>query len=374
MTWFAIFVLMTIYQLSKVMTETKIPTKQSSSSTSELDRWTKGSQSAHNRIERGIVIPEWQPSFEIPPHGQVFAIGSCFARNIERELLGLGVRVTSVVPESDLLEIRTNLQLGLLNKYNPISIHQELAWAASLSDFPEQGFIEFQGKYLDPYLRQQTRRGDLALMQSRRIALQKYFAQAFQANLVIVTLGLTESWFDRQTKLALTEIPSPRLMKEFPERFGFKQLFYPECITVLKSIYKLLKQYGKPDLKIVFTLSPVALDRTFTGQDVIVANMMSKSTLRSAIGELVAKVDGVDYFPSYEAVMLSDPLLAYQSDRRRVTDLIVSEIMTEFTRRYGLRGMATLEEKRDNYRQIAEKRLAITQNKVLLCQKMLTKI
>ena len=341
---------------------------------SQLNRWTKGPKAARDRINRGVTIPEWQPSFQMAPDAQVFAIGSCFARNVESELLKLGVQVTSAAPNSELTEIRTNLQLGLLNKYNPVSIHQELAWAADHTPFPKQGFIESQGKYIDPYLRQQTRAGDLALMQLRRETLKQYFAQVFTADLVIITLGLTETWYDLVTKLALTEVPSPRLLKEYPDRFGFKPLFYPECVTLLKSICSLLRQYGKPNLNIVFTLSPVALQRTFTGRDVLVANMMSKSTLRSAVGELVAKTDGVDYFPSYEAAMLSDPLVVWQSDQRNVTDFIVAQIIGEFTRRYGLQPAQEADDIKANHRNVTQTRLEQAQRYLSLLNNMLNPV
>ena len=193
----------------------------------------------------------------------------------------------------------------------------------------------------------------------------------FTADLVIVTLGLTETWFDRTTKLALTEAPSPRLMKDYPDRFGFRQLYYPDCVTLLKSICALLRKYGKPDLNIVFTLSPVALRRTFTGQDVIVANMMSKSTLRSAVGETVTKTEGVDYFPSYEAAMLSDPLLVWQGDRRNVTDFIVAQIMGEFTRRYGLKPVQKRDEARAETQNIIQTRLSMAQKHAALLNTIL---
>lgn len=348
------------------MSELKLQKNDGSqtSGLSKFDRWTKGAQAACDRIQKGIVIPQWQPSFQIAPDAQIFAMGSCFARNIESELINLGINVTSAAPDSDLMEIRTNLQLGLLNKYNPISIHQELAWAAGVTDFPEQGFIEYGEKYIDPYLREQTPGGDLASMQARRTALRQYFAQAFQADLVIVTLGLTETWYDRTTKLALTEAPSPRLIKQYPERFGLKPLFYQDCLAVLKSICALLQAQGKPHLKIVFTLSPVALRRTFTGQDVIVANMMSKSTLRSAVGELTGKVEGVDYFPSYEAAMLSDPLLVWQADQRNVTDFVVAHIMGEFSRRYGLKPAQDAEAAKAQLQKTTQARLTMAQKKL----------
>lgn len=131
-------------------------------------QWTRGSRSACERISQGVTIPEWSPSFQIPSDAKIFALGSCFARNIERALLNLGAQVTSAEPESDLMELKTNLSLGLLNKYNPVSIHQELEWAAGVSSFPEDGFVQLRGKYIDPYLRNQAPSGSMELVHTRR--------------------------------------------------------------------------------------------------------------------------------------------------------------------------------------------------------------
>ena len=154
-------------------------------------------------------------------------------------------------------------------------------------------------------MRDQARKGTLNFVRTRQERLRQYFGRAFEADLVIITLGLTETWFDCTTRLALAEIPSPRLLKQF----ACKVLTYPEWAAVIKSIYTILRKYGKPDLKIVITVSPVPLERTFSDQDVIVANMMSKSTLRSVAGAFAAVTNGVDYFPSLEAVMFSAPNL-----------------------------------------------------------------
>ncbi len=342
-------------------------TSQIPSGFSPLNRWSRGKGSARDRITRGITIPEWKPSFQITPNAKVFTIGSCFARNVEAELLRLGIQVTSADPNHDLLEIRTNLQVGLLNQYNPISIHQELEWAAGLSTFPEKGLIQLgenRQKYIDPYLRQQARQGSLERLQQRREQLKGYFAQAFQADLVILTLGLTEIWFDRKTRRVITETPFPPLMQQDRDRFEFKVLSYPECLSVLRSVCTLLKKYGKPDLNIVITVSPVALERTFSGQDVIVANMMSKSTLRSVAGAIATQIEGVDYFPSYEAAMVSDATLVWQPDRRNVTDFIVAQIMGEFTRRYGLQPPQAPEASREFEQTITQTRLTVAQGQV----------
>ena len=319
--------------MSKTVTsEERIPT--SIMGYSRCDRWTKGERSARARIDSGVVIPEWKPSFEISPDDTIFAVGSCFARNVEKALIQRKAQVTSVDPNNEVLEIRTNLLTGLLNKYNPISIHQELEWASGHTSFPEGNWMEFNGKYYDLTLRDQARKGSLEMLHSRQVQLQNYFQQAFSADVVILTLGLTETWFDRTTRTALAEVPSPRLLKAFPERFGCKLLKYSDCEVVLNSIYALLKQYGKATVKIIVTVSPVPMERTFSGQDIIVANMMSKSILRSAAGAFAVASEGVDYFPSYEAVILSNPKYAWEPDRRNVSEAIVASIMNEFTQRY----------------------------------------
>ena len=41
------------------------------------------------RYPRMGTIPEWALSFQVAPDAKVFAMGSCFARNVEAELLKL---------------------------------------------------------------------------------------------------------------------------------------------------------------------------------------------------------------------------------------------------------------------------------------------
>lgn len=251
-------------------------------------------------------------------------------------MLSSKVKVPSADPNSDILELKINLLTGMLNKYNPLSIYQELLWASKKEIFSDHGFIKFSEKYFDPNLRNQARKGTLEFVKKRHEELRQYFARAFAADLIILTLGMIETWFDQETNIALAEVPSPRLMKEYSSRFIYQALNQQKCLDTLRAIHLLLKEFGQPNLKVVVTISPVPLERTFSGQDIIVANMMSKSTLRSAVGEFVAETENVDYFPSYEAAMLSDPNLVWMGDRRNITDFMVKKIIAEFIQRYNL--------------------------------------
>ncbi len=84
----------------------------------------------------------------------------------------------------------------------------------------------------------------------------------------------------------------------------------------------------------ILTVSPVALNLTFSGRDVIVANSQSKSTLVAHAQSAAADHPSIDYFPSYEAVMGSDPLFAWQPDRRHASPRMVDLIVAEFLHRY----------------------------------------
>jgi hypothetical protein len=54
--------------------------------------------------------------------------------------------------------------------------------------------------------------------------------------------------------------------------------------------------------KILLTVSPVPLTKTFTNEDAVVANSYSKSVLRVCAQELKERHPEVDYFPSFEIV------------------------------------------------------------------------
>ncbi len=89
-----------------------------------------------------------------------------------------------------------------------------------------------------------------------------------------------------------------------------------------------------PAVKVILTVSPVPFSDTFSGQDVIVANTYSKSVLRSVAQDLARELDWMDYFPSYEIAMLSDPALAWLPDHRHVQREHVGHIVSEFMSAY----------------------------------------
>jgi len=282
--------------------------------------------------------PQLKPKFIVDPNARVFAIGSCFARNIEEYLARVGMDVISTQIEFPAAEMSHGARHNdLLVKYTPPSILQELRFALD-----ETCTFEDQLKFLAP-----LRSGlsvDLTLPSwysavkpgraiERRRQITALFSKIRSADLVIMTLGLIETWYDRQADGFICEVPSRDLLIEYPRRFAFFRLDYEQARAYTSECIELIRKVN-PAVKIVLTTSPVPLGRTFSGDDIIVANGYSKAVLRSVAGSLTLTDPSLDYYPSFEMVMLSDPRDSWASDQRHVTDSRVGDVVRSFISSY----------------------------------------
>lgn len=291
-----------------------------------------------NRLEPECW-PGLRPTFELPPGGTVFTIGSCFARNIETHLARLGFRV----PALEFLEANPALTEGVgsevLNKYTPAAIYQELAWVRGIMDRDDQvtdadvePFLMMlpDGFVIDLQRKGGSRGGtpfELALR--NRKLLFGLFREAFLSDSVVITLGLTECWWDRQTE---QYVEFDKRFLRTPERFEFVRLEYPEAYDLVQQSVDLLVRDGPRP--ILLTTSPVPLSRTFTSDDVIIANTHSKSVLRAVAGVVAASNKTVDYFPSYESVMLTHNAEIWQNDLIHPESAFIGRIMARVTEAY----------------------------------------
>lgn len=300
-----------------------------------FDTWSVGEHKASARIARGLVVPAARPGFALSPGAQVFHIGPWFARELEAGLAARGVQTLSRQPRSRTAEIRTNATQGLLNKYHPLAIRQELDWASGREEFPREFLVGLGANHVDPSLHERAAPGEIEAILQRREAITAYFARVFRADLAVITLSTTETWFDRKTRLALNGPPLRRLYRADPDRFKFRPTQFDEALAHTKAICGVLRDEN-PRQKVVLAVSPIPLDRTYGPEDVIVANQTAKSILHAVAVQVAAAMPAVDYFPCYEAVTTSDPARAWMPDRRRVREEMMAAIVEAFQDRYGL--------------------------------------
>ena len=161
------------------------------------------------------VWPALKPSFQFAPGATIFTIGSCFARNVEDHLRRLGYAIPTldlVVPETEWGGRRAN---GILNKFTPPSIAQEIAWTADLlrrgvaapgaADCEKFAYEFADGSVIDNNLagfNPVTRERFL----ERRGQIFQCFRSAFTAACVIITPGMAEAWYDSEREIYIQEV------------------------------------------------------------------------------------------------------------------------------------------------------------------------
>jgi hypothetical protein len=268
-----------------------------------------------------IWRPIFSPRFHIKPGATVFTIGSCFARNIEQKLSNFNVptlRFSAPKAES------SHAANTLLNEYNPGTMAQRIRFALSSSDYPTSTIVETKGGYLDLSLP-----GGFPVTIERAIRRRQEIADLYsdliKADVVILTLGLVEAWFDKEDQVFLNQMPPVDVMKASPARYLLERLGPDAALYLLEdAIAPLATKYRK----VLITVSPVPLGSTFSGYDAMLANDYSKAVLRTCAQALYDKLPNVDYFPSYEIVRGLGPD-AFEADNVHVKIDVVGKI-TEY--------------------------------------------
>lgn len=270
--------------------------------------------------------PTFTPSFTMEPGQTVFTIGSCFARNVEEHLASAGLVVPTLeltVPDGEWQGGRSN---GILNKYTPTAIRTELQLAVDGDGHDDRHCLAdaADGRVVDLQLAANlTVPLDRGL--ERRRQVRQLFRRAFDADVVVITLGQTETWWDEDTRMYANVFPPASVHRRHPNRFFFEQLTYDRCLEEMETVISLLLGTGRAK-HVLVTVSPVPLGRTFDGGDALTAYVRSKSVLRVVAETVTARHVDVDYLPAYEAIMLADRSVAFGPDLH-IPDELVGEVV-----------------------------------------------
>lgn len=311
-----------------------------------MSRWYKAGADVNDssgdlavqRMKRDLFRPRIVPGFKINRKDCIFAIGSCFARGIEVALKRQGFRMESAATEFDAFELQVEgaTPLGFTNKYTTCSILNELTWALDPgAAYPENAFIELEsGDWVDTHTNPTLKFVDLERTHERRAIITEVTRRITGCRVVIITLGLIETWLDTATGLHMNMAPLAEMAEREPDRFVFEVLDFDRNRRNLEKIHALLSAHGDPGLQIVVTVSPVPLMATFSDRDVVAANTYSKSLLRTAAEEWAAAHENVHYFPSYEIALNSSPEKVWWADGRHVQGDLAKYIIGLFTEAY----------------------------------------
>src|SRR3546814_16246924 len=93
--------------------------------------------------------------------------------------------------------------------------------------------------------------------------------------LVVLTLGLVETWFDTRTGVVYNGL-NVAAVKDLRHQTGFFSATVDQVVSVLSGALEALKKRN-PDVKVVITVSPVPMAKPFTDSDVFAANTARES-------------------------------------------------------------------------------------------------
>jgi len=155
-------------------------------------------------------------------------------------------------------------------------------------------------------------------------------------DVAVVTVGVAPCWFRKADHTCV--INNALNLREI-DGYYQRTLTVEECKKCMASALSTLSGLNK-NIKIVLTLSPVPLARTFEFTSAIVADAVSKSVLRAAIHELIGMYpEKFFYFPSYEMVTWlgryrGDAFGAEGIGPRHVSPFYIDAILHSFIRNY----------------------------------------
>ena len=218
------------------------------------------------------------PAKKINYSDRIFLIGSCFTEHIGRRLQELKFPVTQ----------NPN---GIL--FDPVSVCDSLQSYIKLKNYKQGDLF-----YLNELWQSWNHHSIFSGMDAENVLLNINLSQREaheklkQATWLIITLGSSFSY-----QLVQHDQPVANCHRAPGQWFNKNLLSVENIVSILANIIEDLKAFN-PELKIIFTISPVRHIR-----DGVVENNRSKARLIEAVHQIVEKSSNAYYFPAYELVL-----------------------------------------------------------------------
>ena len=260
-------------------------------------------------VDRDSFAGLFVPKFPLTRSTRVATAGSCFAQHIGTHLRLAGCHVLDAEPAPVAMSdtIAKAFGYGMFSaRYGNIYTARQLldVLVEVTAGTPNPRFVwEKDGRFYDalrPTVEPEGLDSVAEVLLLRRSHLTKIAQMLAQTDLLIFTLGLTETWADRATGRVFPVCPGIVAGTFDPAQHELLNLTHAQILADLAACHALLRTFN-PDMKLLLTVSPVPLTATASGNHVLNATSWSKSTLRGVAGEFSAHPD-VDYMPSYELI------------------------------------------------------------------------
>ena len=300
------------------------------------------SQSDHAFWSRAVarpaaedVDPVVSPRFVLGRQDRIVTAGSCFAQHMSRALQAQGYRYLVTEPGAE------DRNFGVYparfgNIYTARQLLQLFQRAFGLFA-PTEDAWRLGERFVDPF-RPQIEPGGFdtpeAMLADRERHLAAVRAMFEQADVLVFTLGLTEGWVSQADGAVFPLAPGVAGDAARPDLIQPHHFTVQEIVDDLNAVLTLARILT-PGLRVLLTVSPVALVATISDRHVLAATTYSKSVLRVAAETVARQNEGVDYFPSYEIITGPQSRGRYfAEDLRNVLPEGVAQVMKVFGRHY----------------------------------------
>jgi len=296
----------------------------------------------------------WTAPFLITRQDLVVTFGSCFAQHFGPALRTHGYHWHDAEPAPGGLSETSarTLNYGVFsartgNIYTASLFHQWVDWALGERTPPD---LSWQGEagIHDPF-RPTIEPGGFAsvpeMLAAREGTIAAFRRAILGCNVLVFTLGLTESWQDRELGVEYPICPGVVAGSFDPDRHVFENQHYEAVYTnLVQAIRKIRIARARRGPRILLTVSPVPLTATMSGDHVLVASSESKAVLRAVAGAVARSLPYVSYFPAYE-IISAPPFRGafFEPNMRSVNRAGVAHVMTHLFS--ALPGAATASEK-----------------------------
>lgn len=274
------------------------------------DSWKKNPKSLERIFD--VKVPQ------LTKDSKVLALGSCFAEHIVNALRNEEIDVDG--PANFIFyddRITTS-----------IAMKEHFEWCCAEEKMSPMTLYSYPGKV-------SSGKGVENLAASQHVELaKKYSLETLEkATLVILTLGLSEVWYDENSNSSVWKWPG----KSTAKSLKFKLLSAQENYENIAKIVELIRSKNT-SCSIVFTLSPVPLMATFrTDYNINISNCASKARLRAGLDQFFFenKDENIFYWPSYEYVTQTSDV--WEPDEQHVKVDVIQQIMNHFLKKSGLK-------------------------------------